>query len=575
MPATCCASLRCVLDVLDAATARRWASVARAVFGRRRAGIDALNVFPVPDGDTGTNMYLSLDAALEAVSADRERRGVAHSASLETEAGDLAAAMLLSARGNSGVILSQYMRGLAESYAVMPGEVAGAEDVAAALQRAAHRARGSVTRPVEGTILTVADAAAAAAEAVAGSGELHRVVGAAVSGARSALAQTTGQLAALARAGVVDAGGAGLLLLLECFDRVVRGEAVSGAFQVDAFLRTRAASGAVVGLGEEIGTREEMTAATLAAGDAADETGGPAYEVMYLLTETDEERVDQLKATLDAMGDSLLVVGGPSLWNVHVHVDDAGAAVEAGVAAGTPRRIRVTHLADQGQRHQRQPADVAVVACAAGPGLATVVEAAGGHPVMSGPGRRAPAGQILEAIRSAHALRVIVLPNDTDTMMAAEAAAAAAEQEGIEVRVVASRTAVQGLAALAVFDPGADLERNVVELTAAAAATRQGAVTVATTEALTSGGWCQPGDVLGVVNGDIVIVGSDLLDVAADVLWRLLSSGGELVTVVTGVDAPPGLAQGLESGLRQVRRDVDVNVVYGGQPHYLLLLGVE
>lgn len=545
------------------------------MFGRRRAGIDALNVFPVPDGDTGTNMYLSLDAALEAVSADRERRGVAHSASLETEAGDLAAAMLLSARGNSGVILSQYMRGLAESYAVMPGEVARAEDVAAALQRAAHRARGSVTRPVEGTILTVADAAAAAAEAVAGSGELHRVVGAAVSGARSALAQTTGQLAALARAGVVDAGGAGLLLLLECFDRVVRGEAVSGAFQVDAFLRTRAASGAVVGLGEEIGTREEMTAATLAAGDAADETGGPAYEVMYLLTETDEERVDQLKATLDAMGDSLLVVGGPSLWNVHVHVDDAGAAVEAGVAAGTPRRIRVTHLADQRQRHQRQPADVAVVACAAGPGLATVVEAAGGHPVMSGPGRRAPAGQILEAIRSAHALRVIVLPNDTDTMMAAEAAAAAAEQEGIEVRVVASRTAVQGLAALAVFDPGADLERNVVELTAAAAATRQGAVTVATTEALTSGGWCQPGDVLGVVNGDIVIVGSDLLDVAADVLWRLLSSGGELVTVVSGVDAPPGLAQGLESGLRKVRRDVDVNVVYGGQPHYPLLLGVE
>jgi DAK2 domain fusion protein YloV len=580
--------------------------VARAVFARRRAGIDALNVFPVPDGDTGTNMYLSLDSAIDAVSTDRERRGFVHSASLGTEATDLAEAMLLSARGNSGVILSQYVRGLAESYAAMRGEAADAAEVAASLLRAAQRARGSVTHPVEGTILTVADAAAMSAQSAASgaaamseqsaasgqpapSGELHRVAQAAVAGARAALAATTGQLPALARAGVVDAGGAGLLLLLECLERVVCGEPLGGTLQVDAFLRAPAAPGTTGSLDTAQAGPPDPGAAHGTDRHEADPThrampaeatvgayaGGPAYEVMYLLADTDEERVDQLRTTLDAMGDSLLVVGGPSLWNVHVHVDDAGAAVEAGVAAGTPKRIRVTHLTDQVPQRQGQATDVAVVACAAGPGLAAVVDAAGAHPVLSGPGRRAPAGKILEAIRSAHALRVIVLPNDADTTMAAEAAAAAADQEGIEVRVVASRTAVQGLAALAVFEPAAGLTRNVVEMTAAAAATRQGAVTVASTEALTSGGWCQPGDILGVVNGDIVIVGSDLLTVASDVVRRLLSSGGELLTVVTGQDAPPGLAQQLEKDLRKGRRDVDVNVIYGGQAHYPLLLGVE
>ncbi len=562
------ASLRTVPDTLDAATARRWAAVARAVFARRRAGIDALNVFPVPDGDTGTNMYLSLESALEAISAERERRGIVHSSSLGTEAATLADAMLLSARGNSGVILSQLVRGLAESYSAMAADRASGADVAAALERGAQRARGGVTRPVEGTILTVADAAAAAAQAVATvGGDLHDVTVAAVGAARDAVAGTTAQLPALARAGVVDAGGAGLLLLLECLDRVVRGEPVSGTFDVDAFLKTPAAFGSREAAGGIEGAGSDP--------DGGTQPPSPAYEVMFLLHKTDYARVDELRRNLDSLGDSLLVVGGPELWNVHVHVDNAGAAIEAGVAAGTPYRIRVTHLADLVSRRRAEPADTAVVACAAGPGLASLIEAQGAHPVFSGPGRRASAGQILAAIRAVHALSVIVLPNDVDTVMAAQAAAAAAEQEGIEVHVVVSRTAVQGLAALAVFEPTAALSANLPEMAAAAAATRQGAVTVAITEALTSGGWCEPGDVLGVVQGDIVIVGSDLLDVATEVVHRLLSSGGELLTVVTGADAPAGLAHQLEEILRHERRDIDVNVVYGGQPHYPLLLGVE
>jgi DAK2 domain fusion protein YloV len=566
------ASLRTVPDTLDAATARRWAAVARAVFARRRAGIDALNVFPVPDGDTGTNMYLSLESALEAVTAERERRGIVHPTSLGTEAATLADAMLLSARGNSGVILSQFMRGLAEAYSALSTEHASGADVAGAMARAAERARSSVTHPVEGTILTVADAAAAAAQAAAaGGGDLHRVTVAAVGAAGKALAATTEQLPVLARAGVVDAGGAGLLLLLECLDRVVRAEPLGGSFDVDAFLKKPALVGPGPG-GTEGGEGLDLLGLD---GEGGTLPAGPAYEVMFLLRETDYARVDELRRTLDTLGDSLLVVGGPELWNVHVHVDDAGAAIEAGVAAGLPYRIRITHLADLVARRRAQPADTAIVACAAGPGLASLIESQGAHPVLSGPGRRASAGQILAAIRAVHALSVIVLPNDVDTVMAAQAAATAAEQEGIEVHVVTARTAVQGLAALAVFEPTASLGANVQEMTAAAAATRQGAVTVAITEALTSGGWCQPGDVLGVVQGDIVIVGSDLLDVASEVVRRLLSSGGELLTVVTGADAPAGLAHQLEEVLRHERRDVDVHVVYGGQPHYPLLLGVE
>jgi hypothetical protein len=295
---------------------------------------------------------------------------------------------------------------------------------------------------------------------------------------------------------------------------------------------------------------------------------------MYLLRDTDEERVATLTSTLDGLGDSLLVVGGPDLWNVHVHVDDVGAAVEAGIDAGRPYRVRVTHFQDQVGR-AAPAAGVAVVACAAGPGLAEVFEQAGAVVVSSGPGRRASAGQLLDAARAAHALEVVVLPNDGDTVMAAEAAASAAEQEGISLHVVRSRTAVQGLAALAVFDASSSASRNTAEMSHAAAATRHGAVAIASKQALTSAGPCEPGDVLGAVAGDVVIVGSDLQDVAIEVVARLLSSGGELVTVIGGSEAPEGLAAALGERIERGHRDVEVSVIDGGQPHYPLLLGVE
>jgi len=562
-----------VLDALTAADARRWAVLTRAAFAARRAEIDALNVFPVPDGDTGTNLYLTLDAALDAVRTEHERDGRLGDATLEEECVALSRAMLLTARGNSGVILSQLVRGFAEAIAERRVESADAEVIADGLVRAGRRAYESVTRPAEGTILTVARAAAEAGEGAVERG-LVAVTEAALDAASAALEATTAQLPALERAGVVDAGAAGYLLLLEALARVVHQDASHVGERMEPFaddpslqrrLEWRRGGAGVEPTGAHGGA--PMSGADLA-------PDGPAYEVMYLLRDSDEPRVAALRATLDTLGDSLLVVGGPELWNVHVHVDDVGAALEAGLEAGRPYRVRVTHFADQVAR--RQPATgVAVVACAAGPGLAQVFDEAGAVVVSSGPGRRASAGQLLDAIRASHALAVVLLPNDGDTEMAAHAAARAAEQDGVEVHTVRSRTAVQGLAAMAVFDPSASAARNATEMSHAAAATRHGAVAIASKEALTSAGPCRPGDVLGAVAGDVVMVGDDLADVAADVVARLLSSGGELVTVVVGATAPDGLGDTLADRVRVGHRDLDVTVIAGGQPHYPLLLGVE
>ncbi len=544
----------------------------RAAFAARRAEIDALNVFPVPDGDTGTNLYLTLDSALDAVRSDHERAGILGAATLEQECSALSRTMLLTARGNSGVILSQLVRGFAEAIAAGGQDRADASVIADGLARASDRAFASVTRPAEGTILTVAAAAAAAGAAAVGRG-LVAVTEDALDAATEALRATTGQLEALRQAGVVDAGAAGYLLLLEALARVVHQDGAHVGERMEPFaddpsLRRRAEWGGPVGAVAP----SHVPGATGLAGDIPGDS--PAFEVMYLLRDSDEDRVGRLRSALDDLGDSLLVVGGPDLWNVHVHVDDVGAAIEAGLDAGRPYRLRVTHFADQ-VAHRTPASGVAVVACAAGPGLAEVLAEAGAVVVSSGPGQRASAGQLLEAIRATHALAVIMLPNDRDTEMAARAAASAAEQDGVDVHLVRSRTAVQGLAALAVFDPSLSAARNAAEMSHAAAATRHGAVAVASKQALTSAGPCEPGDVLGAVAGDVVIVGGDLEEVAIEVVRRLLSSGGEIVTVIGGVEAPEGLADAVGARIGRGHRDVEVTVITGGQPHYPLLLGVE
>jgi dihydroxyacetone kinase-like predicted kinase len=218
---------------------------------------------------------------------------------------------------------------------------------------------------------------------------------------------------------------------------------------------------------------------------------------------------------------------------------------------------------------------VSVVACAAGEGLAGVLAAAGAVPVFNSPGRRASAGQLLDAIRSAGSRCVMVLPNEADTLLAAEAAASAAAEAGLEVHVIRTRSAVQGIAALAVFEPTASGRDNLIAMSGAAAATRHGAVTVAGRESLTSAGRCRPGDIVGAVDGDVVVVGKDLAVVGAEVVARLLAGGGELLTVISGAGTGPELSAAVAEAARAGHRDLEVSIIDGGQATYPLLLGVE
>ena len=587
--------MRPVPAEFTAADARHWALLTRAALAARRTEIDALNVFPVPDGDTGTNLYLTFDGAIDEVVAAHEAAGILGAATLVEECRTLKRAILLAARGNSGVIVSQLVGGLCESVIDRGSESLDALLLAEAFANGAAAARACVAHPQEGTILTVADAGAAAAvEAAEAGGSLEDVCEAAVDAAQEALARTPDQLEALARAGVVDAGGAGCVLMLESFHRVVTGRWTAndeGLLSAGPALHRRhewrqeppdvpgggprPSPTIAADAGEPA---RALPVATLPGHDPLDPEGeasdGPAYEVMYLLGDSSPDAVRLLTATLDGLGDSLLVVGGPDLWNVHVHVDDPGAAVEAGIVAGRPERIRITHFATQaGGLHHSLP--LAVVACAAGPGIAALLREAGAVVVDSGPGRRASAGQLLAAVRETGSPAVVIVPGDRDTFMAAEVAAQAAGSEGIDAHVVPARTTVQAIAAIAVLDPGRPAHANVVSMTGAAVSTRNGAVSVASKEALTWAGVCHPGDVLGIVDGDVAFLGSDLATAAREVLDRLLSAGGELVTLVVGADTDPALAASTRDALERDRPELEVVVVDGGQPLYPLLIGVE
>ncbi|MFF9866843.1 MULTISPECIES: DAK2 domain-containing protein [unclassified Streptomyces] len=521
---------------IDSAVVRTWCSLALEALGREREEIDAINVYPVADGDTGTNLYLTVESASQAVEA-------VFSALTAPEDGDVVRAMahgaLIGARGNSGTILAQLLRGMSEVLA----EGRDGDHLARALGRASASARRAVAHPVEGTILSVAAAAAASA---ADGADVVSVARAAYEGARAALERTPGQLAVLERAGVVDAGGRGLVTVLGALVQAVSGEAPA---------RPARAHRAVVTAAEECSP------------------GGPAFEVVYLL-EADDTAVARLRDRLDKLGDSLVVVGGDGLWNVHVHVDDAGAAVEAGVEAGRPYRIRITHFGTQTAPPQER-AGRAVVAVLPGEGLAALCAEAGATTVLARPGEPPASGELLDALRRAHAREVVLLPNDAELRHTAAAAAEQARAEGIRVALVPTRAAVQGIAALAVHEPDRRFDEDVVAMTAAAGATRYGELALAERQSFTSAGVCQAGDVLGLIDGDVAVIGQDVAAVAETVLDRMLSAGGELVTLVVAGDAPAALAGRLETHVRETHLAVDTLVYSGGPQAPLLLIGVE
>ncbi|MFJ6514447.1 DAK2 domain-containing protein [Streptomyces sp. NPDC091406] len=572
-------------DDLDAVAVRTWCSLALEALGRERAEIDAINVYPIADGDTGTNLYLTVESAAAAV----EAVFAAHETGTSTPAtADAVRAMahgaLIGARGNSGTILAQLLRGMA-------GVLADGGDAAhlrLALTSAADAARQAVAHPVEGTVLTVAAAAAEAAQGV--ERELRAVVGAAYEGALAALARTPEQLAVLGRAGVVDAGGRGLVAVLGALVETVTGQAPVRGPRTASGNAAKAPvtvdGGSVVGLPVGGTPVEGVTEGGLAAGGLPvegpldcpeDGDAGPAFEVIYLL-EAGDAQVARLRTRLDALGDSLVVVGGDGLWHVHVHVDDAGAAVEAGVEAGRPYRIRITHFATESGhdvRVQAEPAQRAVVVVVPGDGLAGLCTEAGATTVIARPGEPPASGELVDAIRRAHAREVVLLPNDAALRHTAAAAAEQARTEGVRVALVPTRAAVQGIAALAVHEPDRGFDEDVVAMTAAAGATRYAELAVAERQSWTMAGICQAGDILGLIDGDVAVIGSDVPHTARTVLDRMLAAGGELVTLVLGEDVPDSLADALEEHVREGHLAVDTVVYRGGHQRAPLLIGVE
>ena len=526
-----------------------WRAQVVAALGEAREELDALNVFPVPDADTGTNVYLTVEAAAQAA-----EQAEAAGASLSEIGRAYVDGALRGARGNSGVILSQLLRAglpLLLDPPAADDPVAAGKLLADTLGSAADAAWAAVGQPVDGTILSVARAAADAAAAAAGDAPVTVVLRAATSAAHKALAQTSEQLDVLREAGVVDAGAAALVVVLDSTERVFTGRVNPRSRRV----------------------RRDLPAPMPAT--TKTEYAGPEFEVMYLLDASDDA-IPALRSTLAPLGDSLVVVGGDGLWNVHVHVDDAGAALEAGIAAGRPHRVVINHLASTAGEHAVEHVrGRSVVTTAAGPGLADLFTRAGAVVVDTAGGRHPRTGQLVEALVGCDAAEVVVLPNDRALVAAAEAAGRQLRDRGVRVAVIPTHAQVQGLAALAVHDPGRSFDDDVVHMGGAAAHARHGAVTIATRRAMTMAGPVEVGDVLGVVDGDFAYIGEDLAAVAIDVVDWLLGGAGELVTLVSGSDVPADLVRRVEQHVRASRPHVDVATYDGGQAGYPLLLAVE
>ena len=540
---------------LNAVSVRMWAEASLDALGEARAGIDALNVFPVPDGDTGTNMFLTLESACAGIAETFDACPDGRLPALPDVADAFGRGAVLGARGNSGVILAQVIRGVSSVIADTPSRTFTADVVRRGLRRACDEAYEAVAHPVEGTILTVARAAADAAEQWPGD-DLVGVVESAVAAAHDALDRTPEMLPVLRDAGVVDAGGQGLVVVYDALLDVVTG------------VRRRRPGR---------GVRPKLPAVARPSSSAhglpvAPAGGDTSYEVMYLFG-GENAAAELLKSRLDALGDSLVVTGDDGLWNVHVHVHDAGAAIEAGLDLGRVHRIRVTYLPSALPVEERAGRGVVVVVH--GPGVGAMLEEQGAVVVHARPRRRPSTAELLDGITRANAAEVLLMPSDSDTLAVAEAAAEQARAAGIRVSVIPTRSVVQSLAASAVHDPAARFDDDVVSMTRAASATRYGAVTIASREAITSAGPCREGDVLGLADGDIVEIGDNVDAVARAVLERLLSSGGELITLVTGSEAKAGLVDELEEWLAATHPGLDLVGLDGGQPLWPLIVGVE
>jgi uncharacterized protein len=548
-----------------------------------KEAINRLNVYPVPDGDTGTNMALTI----EAVVSDLEALGQAGSG--PPAMADVARAMshgsLMGARGNSGVILSQILRGLAEGLSQV--EAAGPGVVAAALEKANELAWQAVQTPVAGTILSVSQALAeGATKAVEQGGDLEAVLRAARDAGAKALSATTSQLEALTKANVVDAGGAGLLLLFDALLSVVAGRPRprpdEQPWAQDGRRRTMAENGA---------GRAPADADRAGGSERSGDQAGPRFEVMYLL-EAADAAIPAFKEAWAGIGESIVVVGGDGLWKCHIHTDDVGGAIEAALDVGRPRQIQVTDLAEQVEEERwvreapsaSKVADepkgastptmvTAVVAVAAGRGIARILRSLGVQRVVTGGQTMNPStAELLAAVEEVPADQVIVLPNNPNVIPVAMATKPLSAKQ---VVVLETPTVPHGFAALMEYDPQSDVAENAEVMGMAAQRIVAGAVTRAVRSADTPAGSVAKGDWLGVTEERVEIVGQTLADTGCALLERLLDGHHELVTLFEGEGASAADTRHITEWLKERHPGLQAEVHHGGQPLYPYLLSVE
>jgi DAK2 domain fusion protein YloV len=535
-------------------------------------GLNRLNVYPVPDGDTGTNMARTLDAVVAEMdgAADDD-----HDATCDA----ISHGSLMGARGNSGVILSQIMRGFASTVREH-ADVQGAK-FAEALQASAAGAYDAVLKPIEGTILTVcresADGAKVAADA---GGSLVEVVRAARAAGKLALDNTPEQLQVLKDAGVVDAGGAGFLLLLDSVLHVVDGEPLPVAEPDDG------TAGAVGAAFEVVAHRHAEVPGEL---DVSEQR----YEVMYFL-DLPDEHIRDFKEHWGEIGDSIVVVGGDGLWNCHVHTNEIGAAIEVALdLGGRPKSIRVSDLFEEvDEEHEKREAELAstahdapvadalpavttaVVAVCSGSGLVELFAQLGVQGVVTGGQTMNPStAELLETVQRVNADQIVVLPNNKNIIPVAEQLDALTEKT---VTVVPTRSMPEALSALVVYDADAAAVANAAEMTEAAASVVTGEVTQAVRNSTSGVGEIIEGDWLGLVRGDgIAAVAPTVEGAAMALLDAIVVDTAELVTVVTGAEADSAVTDQIVGWLGDHRGDVHVDVHHGGQPLYPYLFGVE
>jgi uncharacterized protein len=508
------------------------ARAALASISAHRRRIDDLNVYPVPDGDTGTNLTLTVRAVVEALEAagPDDRAGLAK---------DVSRAALMGARGNSGVILSQIVRGATES-------LAESNDIAKAFRSASDAAYRAVKKPVEGTMLTAIRELADAAERNA---DLKKVVAA----GDASVVRTREMLPVLRDAGVVDAGAAGLV-------EIVRGIAAALA-------------------GEELPEAPELLEAGAGIEAIHQELSPYRYCTVFVVEGSDLD-AESLERELELLGDSLLVVGDRTALKVHVHTDDPGAALSLGVAQGTIAGIEIANMHEQtAQREARLLEVVAeprathasgVVAVASGAGNRKLFENYGAVVVDGGTTMNPSTADLVAAIEAAEATEVLVLPNNGNVIMGAEQAVANAVHPA---RVVPTRSLQAGLAALVAFDPSLGAEENGAAMETAMEAVATGAVTIASRDVQLNGLSVRKGTWLGLAEGEPVAGGEGFDEVARAVVEALLAEPRDVLTLLTG-DEPPAL-EALVGELKAIHPQLELEVHEGGQPHYPLLLAAE